>query len=127
MLRNLIFIAAVTVVAAMLSPTTALAAGDAAAGKPIFDINCMSCHGMTGKGDGPVGAVLPPPRPRDFSKGEVKFDGDADGTPGQDADLRAVIVQGAAAFGGSPLMAPWPSLSEADLANLIAYIRSLKE
>lgn len=122
MLRTLILAAVI----ALFAASTATAAGDAAAGKTLYDTNCMSCHGMTGKGDGPVGAVLTP-RPRDFSQGEFKFDTNEDGTPGTDADLRAVIKQGAGAFGGSMLMAPWPSLSDSDLDNLIAYIRSLKE
>ena len=46
---------------------SAYAAGDAAAGKKNFDMLCFTCHGMTGKGDGPAGAALTPP-PRDFSK-----------------------------------------------------------
>ncbi len=111
--------------AALLLPSAGLAA-DAAAGKTTFETNCASCHGTTGKGDGPVGAALQPP-PRDLSKGDFKFDTDKDGTAGSDADLAGVITQGAAAFGGSPLMAPWPTLSEADVANVIAHIRSLKE
>lgn len=107
-----------------LAPTTARA--DAAAGKKIYDINCVSCHGSTGKGDGPVGAALNPP-PRDFSKGAFKFDTDKDGKTGTDADLSNVIKNGAGAYGGSPLMAPWATLSDADISNLIAYIRSLKQ
>ena len=55
-------------------PAAAIA-GDAAAGKVIFDTNCMTCHGMTGKGDGPAGTVLDPP-PRDFSVGDFRFDAD---------------------------------------------------
>jgi len=31
------------------------------------------------------------------------------------------------AFGGSPLMAPWPALSDQDIANITAYIRTLKQ
>jgi mono/diheme cytochrome c family protein len=125
MLRTLIFTATFAVVAAFVA-TTASGAGDAAAGKTLYDTNCMSCHGMTGKGDGPVGAVLTP-SPRDFSTAEFKFDTDEDGTPGSDADLTAVIQKGAGAFGGSPLMAPWPSLSDDEIGNLIAFIRSLKK
>ena len=111
--------------AMLLAPMAALAA-DAAAGKATFEVNCVSCHGMGGKGDGPVGAVLQPP-PRDFTQADFKFDPDGDGTAGTDADLKAVIGQGAAAFGGSPLMAPWPTLSDDEVANVIAHIRSLKE
>lgn len=121
------FIAALVIAFA----TTALvsseaAAGDVAAGKAVYDVNCSSCHGPTGKGDGPVGAVLNP-KPRDFSAGSFKFDADKNGKPGEDADLKLVIQKGAAAFGGSPLMAPWPTLSDDDVANVIAYIRSLKQ
>lgn len=113
-------------IVALSLPAAALAAGDAAAGKTLFDTNCMSCHGPGGKGDGPVAAALNP-KPRDLSKGTFNFDTDKDGTPGSDADIKAVIENGAAAYGGSPLMAPWPALSDADLDNLVAYIRSLQE
>ena len=112
--------------AALLTPATALAAGDAAAGKTTFVTYCSSCHGESGKGDGPVGASLSPP-PRDFSVGEFKFDTDSSGEPGTDEDLANVIKNGGAAYGGSPLMAPWPSLSDAEVTNAIAYIRSLKQ
>ena len=108
-----------------LAPATAIA-GDAEAGKTTYTVNCVPCHGETGKGDGPVGAVLQPP-PRDLSGGDFVFDTDDDGQKGTDADLKAVISKGGAAFGGSPLMAPWPMLSDADIDNVIAYIRTLKQ
>jgi mono/diheme cytochrome c family protein len=111
---------------AMLLVPAMASAGDAAAGKPVFQANCSSCHGMTGKGDGPVGAALTPP-PRDFSKGDFKYDTDGDGKPGADADLKNVITKGALAYGGSPLMAPWPTLTAAQIDDIVAYIRSLKE
>ena len=126
MLRKLIFAAAAAVFAAVFAPTSTLAAGDAAAGKASYETNCMSCHGTTGKGDGPVGAVLNP-SPRDFSTGDFKFDTNGDGSPGGDADLKGVIQNGAGSYGGTPLMAPWPSLSDSEIANLIAYIRTLKQ
>ena len=114
-----------TAISAVVIPTAA-SAGDADAGKVIFDTNCMTCHGMTGKGDGVLAAALNP-KPRDLSVGEFKFDTDTDGATGTDADLKGVITQGAMAFGGSPLMAPWPAFSDADVANVIAYIRTLKQ
>ena len=110
---------------AILIPTAATA-GDAAAGKAPFELNCASCHGTTGKGDGPVGAALTP-SPRDFSVGDFKFDTNEDGKPGTDEDLKNVITNGAGAYGGSPLMAPWPTLSAAEIDNIVAYIRSLKK
>jgi len=112
--------------AALLAPAGALA-GDAAAGKTVYTVNCLSCHGETGKGDGPVGAVLQPP-PRNFSIGEFMFDTDKDGKTGTDADLTAIITKGAGAFGGNQMMAPWGGmLSEDDIANVIAYIHTLKQ
>ena len=36
------------------------------------------------------------------------------------------LVIGALAFGGSPLMAGWPTLTDEQVADVIAFIRSLK-
>jgi mono/diheme cytochrome c family protein len=106
--------------------SSASAAGDAAAGKTVYEANCASCHGTSGKGDGPVGSALNP-SPRDFTVGSFKFDANGDGTAGEDADLKMVIKQGAMAFGGSPLMAPWPTLNDQQVTDIIAHIRSLKQ
>jgi mono/diheme cytochrome c family protein len=100
------------------------AAGDAAKGKAIFTANCASCHGESGKGDGPVGAALTP-KPRDFTQAQFKLDSLKDGKPGSDAALALVIKNGGAAYGGSPLMAPWGgTLSDAQIQDVIAYIRT---
>ncbi len=123
--RTLISTATLIAVLALGFAGTAHAA-DAAAGKTVFDANCSSCHGTSGKGDGPVGAALNPP-PRNFAVGDFKFDANGDGKPGTDADLTLVIQKGAMAFGGSALMAPWPTLTEAQVADIVAHIRTLKE
>jgi mono/diheme cytochrome c family protein len=117
---------AAAALAALLAPAVAFA-GDAGAGKTTYTMFCSSCHGDSGKGDGPVGAVLNP-APRDLSKGEFKFDTDGDGKAGTDQDVLNVITNGAAKYGGSAQMAPWGgSLSESDRANVLAFIRSLAE
>jgi cytochrome c553 len=113
--------------AASIAPSAALAAGDAAAGKEKFTMFCVTCHGETGKGDGP-GAQGLQPAPRDFSKADFKYDANKNGKTGEDADLKGVISKGAAEFGGSPLMVAWGgTLTDADIDNLIAVIRSLKK
>ena len=116
-------------IAAFLLPSAAFAA-DVAAGNTKFQALCVSCHGPTGKGDGPTGKALAAagqPAPRDFSVGDFVFDTDGDGTKGSDTDIKNVVTKGALAYGGSAMMAPVQGLSDADLDNLIAFIRSLKE
>jgi len=106
-------ILSIVALATLLAPMSAFAAGDAAAGKDVYKTNCASCHGDSGKGDGPVGQVLQPP-PRNFAVGDFKFDADKDGKVGTDADLTLVITKGAGAFGGNQMMAAWGGmLSEA--------------
>jgi len=105
-------------------------AADTAAGKAKFLSLCVSCHGESGKGDGPTGKALAAagqPAPRDFTIGEFVIDADKDGKTGSDADLKEVITKGALVFGGSAMMAPIQGLTDADLDNLIAFIRSLKQ
>lgn len=105
-------------------------AGDVEAGNAKFQALCVSCHGPGGKGDGPTGAALAAagqPAPRDFTTGDFAFDTDKDGTKGSDTDLKNVITKGALVYGGSAMMAPVQGLSDADLDNLVAFIRSLKQ
>ena len=118
-----------TMIAALVLPSVSFA-GDVEAGNAKFQALCVSCHGPTGKGDGPTGKALAAsgqPAPRDFSVGDFKLDTDKDGETGTDADLKNVITKGAMAYGGSPLMAPIMGLSDDDLNNLVAFIRSLKQ
>ena len=111
---------------ALLAP--AAFAADAAKGKAVYDGNgtCWTCHGKTGAGDGPAGAALNPPA-RDFSTGDFKFDADKDGTPGTDTDLAMIIKDGAQKYGGNPSMTPWAHLGDEAIADLVAYIRTLKK
>jgi mono/diheme cytochrome c family protein len=99
---------------------------DLAKGKQVYEQFCATCHGALGDGKGPVGTAIDP-APRDFTTGMYAFDTDGDGRTGTDADLTRVILDGAAFFGGSVLMAPWStSLSESQVKDVIGYIRTLE-
>lgn len=93
-------------------------AQNVAAGQAKFGQLCATCHGAAGKGDGPAAAGLTP-KPRNFQ--DAAYMGKR-----TDADLKKVIQEGGAAAGMSPVMPPWKaSLAEQDVANLVAFIRSL--
>src|SRR6266404_7231159 len=55
-------------------------AGDAAAGKGVYERKCLLCHGEKGDGNG-AGAEHLVPRPRDFTKGLYKIRTTANKTP----------------------------------------------
>ncbi|MDH4261048.1 MAG: cytochrome c [Gammaproteobacteria bacterium] len=109
----------------------AIAAADATAataesnaGATVYKAYCAACHGATGKGDGAAAAALNP-KPADFSSGIFKYDANGNGVAGEVDDIKAIVHDGAAKYGGSPLMTPWPMLS-ADQSQAIAeYVKSL--
>jgi mono/diheme cytochrome c family protein len=85
-----------------------------AAGQALFMTTCALCHGVTGKGDGPVGLTLNP-RPADLSQHAI---------PGihTDAQLFEWITNG---FPGSRMPAFKSALSDTDRWNLVNFIRTL--
>lgn len=108
---------ALSALAAVYLSAPAMAA-DAAAGKADFDKLCASCHGATGKGDGPTGAAFPT-KPRNFA--DAAWQASVD-----DARLSKAITGGGAAVGAAPFMPPFPSLKPDQVANLVAVIRGFK-
>jgi len=92
-------------------------AADVEAGKAKFQQLCAVCHGPTGEGDGPTAAALNP-KPRALSDSEWQASVD-------DAYLAKIIKEGGPAVGLSPMMVAQRGLSDEELDNIIAYIRSL--
>ena len=86
---------------------------------------CFTCHGNTGRGDGPAAVALSP-KPRSFASGEYLFDTDGDGIKGSPADLRNILKFGTIKYGGSPLMPPRPDITGEDLENLVKFVQALK-
>jgi DMSO reductase family type II enzyme heme b subunit len=111
--------AAGLVAALALAPALAWAqAGDAGAGKAVYDRKCALCHGVKGDGKGP-GADLLLPAPRDFTTGVYKIRTTANRTP-TDQDLFRIITEG---MPGTS-MPGWTVLPERDRWNLVAYIKA---
>jgi len=93
------------------------AAADEAKAKQNYQTFCVKCHGPEGKGDGP-GAAMLNPKPRAFSDcAEMKKH--------SDAEMQKVISEGGEAVGMSADMQPWGgTLSDADIADLVKFVRS---
>ena len=85
-------------------------------GKALYKINCASCHGESGKGDGPAAGVLKPP-PRDHTDSAYMS------TLSDDEIFRVIKMGGA--IKGKPLMPSHPQFKDPDLRALVAYVRSL--
>jgi DMSO reductase family type II enzyme heme b subunit len=93
-------------------------AGDANAGKAVYERKCMLCHGEKGDGKGP-GAERLDPKPRDFTSGIYKIRSTANKIP-TDQDIFNVITHG---MPGTS-MPDWQVLPDKDRWNLVAYVKS---
>ena len=83
------------------------------AAKKTVETNCVTCHGASGKGDGPAAAALPAPKPADWTSARVQSE--------SDAVLFCKISDGRGA------MPPWKHLAEKDRWEVVNYIRTLKK
>ena len=79
-------------------------------GKKVAQINCASCHGAMGKGDGVASAGLSP-KPADWTSKTVQAE--------SDGEIFWKISTGRGA------MPSWKHLPEAERWALVRYIRSL--
>lgn len=93
--------------------TNPLGADAAADGATVFQVNCESCHGPQGHGDGPAGEVLDP-KPKNLPDLAARAGDDylfwriATGKPGTS-------------------MAPWAGiLTDEQIWQAVAFIRTLK-
>jgi len=93
--------------------------GDPRRGGELFAVYCASCHGERGEGDGPMADILTP-QPKGLSSASLD-------TSVTEQDLYFTILGGGRAMNLSEQMPAWGDvLSEKDVWDLIAYIRSLR-
>lgn len=91
-----------------------------AKGKASYEKLCGSCHGTSGKGDGPASSKLKV-KPRDHTDKNAM-------SHYTDEALFKVIKAGGASVGKSPLMPPFGNALKDDQINdLAAYVRSLSK
>jgi len=96
----------------VLSSLAAAQVGDAAAGKAVFAKSCAGCHGAAGEGKDTLAKAL---------KVEMRHLGSMEVQAKADDQLRKDITQGVGK------MKPVARLSEQDVSNVVAYMRSLKQ
>jgi DMSO reductase family type II enzyme heme b subunit len=92
------------------------------AGGRLYAARCAQCHGADGRGDGPAADYLRP-EPRDFTSSTFKFRTTASGELPTDDDLRRSIRYGMP-YSGMPA---WPSLSNAEIDNLVYFIKTFTD
>jgi mono/diheme cytochrome c family protein len=89
-------------------------------GQQMFGQYCASCHGESGKGDGPGGANLTI-KPQDLTVGAIM-------NPLTDEFLHRAISDGPQAVGLSSLMPPFkPQLSDRQIDEIIQYVRTMAQ
>ena len=87
-------------------------AGDVAAGKIVYEKKCRICHGDNGEGNPDVAKKL---------KADQKPLFDPEVQKKTDADFKKIITE------GTGKMKPPKKVTDTDMDNVIAFIRTLKK
>lgn len=100
------------ILAVALLTQVAIASGNAEAGKAVYDKKCASCHGPDGTPKAAIAKMM---------KVEMRHLGSKEVQAKDDEQLGKESVEGVGK------MRPVKGLSEKDVANLVAFVRTLKE
>ena len=103
---------ALILVVAVAVPAVFAAKGDAAKGKTLFASKCGTCHGPDGAGKEAIAKMM---------KVEMKPLSSKEVQEKTDAQLADIINK------GTGKMKPVAGLKEAEVADIIAFVRSLKK
>lgn len=113
MKRYLIPVFILSLLLIALAPLVAPAAGpDVEAGKAVFDKKCGACHGKEGEGKEAMAKML---------KVEMKHLGSKEVQAKTDEQLRKESIEGVGK------MKPVKGMTDEDIANLMAFLRTLKQ
>jgi len=96
----------------LLVAPAVLAEGNAEAGKAVFDKKCATCHGKEGEGNAKMATML---------KVEIRHLGSKEVQEKKDDLLRKESIEGVGK------MKPVKGLTEEEITNLMAYLRTLKQ
>jgi cbb3-type cytochrome c oxidase subunit III len=100
------------------TPVLAGAKGDPLVGRKLYMTHCYTCHGVTGRGDGPAATRLEP-KPRNLTD-------DAYMSRKSDQDLYNVISGGSPALHRFSGMPDWKTMFYPErIWDLVAYLRTL--
>jgi len=110
--------AATATATATEQPTVSSGSSEA---RKIFKQRCSVCHGQDGRGDGPGAAALNP-KPRNYTDSTWQ-------KSVTDEHIAKTIVEGGAAVGKSPSMAPNPDLKNKPevVKGLVEIVRSFEK
>jgi cytochrome c553 len=104
-----------TVILAIFVALAALTT-EAADAKTNWEKHCTRCHGATGKGDTKMGKKM---SVRDYTDPKVQ-------AAMTDAEMTKIIKEGKKE-GTKTLMKAYTELSDAEIKDLVAYIRTMKK
>jgi mono/diheme cytochrome c family protein len=106
------------IVGVHVRPEPSAAPREVEAGRALYARYCATCHGESGRGDGPSAAGFAT-RPTDLTDGRIM-------NPLPDEFLASVIAGGGPAEGLSPGMPPFAGfLGTSQIDAVIAYVRSI--
>ena len=114
MMRKIMIKQVVLIATSILLISLAAVSARGQEAKQLYEATCASCHGASGKGDGPSGQALQP-KPADLAtvlKGK------------DDAYLAKVITEGGTSVGKSPMMPAYQGVfSDDQIQGLIQYVK----
>jgi mono/diheme cytochrome c family protein len=113
----MVVVLAVGLLCAIGGTLSAAEQGNVEAGNQLYQMRCAPCHGPDGTANTPTAQALNP-KPRDHTDGAYM-------NKLSPEHPSKIIKQGGAAVGKSPIMPPQADLSDQQIQDIIAFVRTL--